>query len=255
MVKVKSKKVKSKQISTNKPEEKNDLITIVLLCDLPGYRMKSYGPTSLIKIDEKYLIDIQINAIKKCFSNYEIIICLGFESDKIAKYLRSKYKNLNIRLVENQIYNHCNSCEGIRLGINNTFNDKILIVDGNLIFNHKILSLTDTKQSCAITEKYPSENLEIGININGSNNAQHFSFGAYKTWSEIFFLYGNEQIDLLRKFLNHADSKKKFSFEAINEIIKNEHKILCIENKIPIYKINNIKTYHSIRTNHEVFNI
>ena len=50
MVKVKSKK--NKQVSTNKPEEKNDLITIVLLCDLPGYRMKSYGPTSLIKIDE-----------------------------------------------------------------------------------------------------------------------------------------------------------------------------------------------------------
>lgn len=254
MGRIKSKKTK-KSILKDNQERKNDLITVILLCDLPGYRMKSYGPTSLIKIHNKYLLDIQINAIKRSFNNYEIIICLGFEGEKIAKYVRNKYKDLNIRLVENQLYNNCNSCEGIRVGINNTFNDKILIIDGSLVFSNKILSLIDTNQTCAIIEKYPSENLEIGININLKNNAQHFSFGAYKTWSEIFFVLGSECIESLRKFLNNIESKKKFSFEAINEIIKNEHSILCIENKTPIYKINNIKTYHTIRTNNEIFNI
>lgn len=253
MVRIRSKK--NKTVSKEKQDKKEDLITVILLCDLPGYRMKSYGPTSLIKIHNKYLLDIQINAIKKSFANYEIIICLGFEGEKIAKYIRSKYKDSNIRLVENQLYNNCNSCEGIRIGINNTFNDKLLIIDGSLVFSNKVLSLVDTNHTCAITEKYPSENLEIGININVKNNAQHFSFGAYKTWSEIFFLLGHECIESLRKFLNNIESKKKFSFEAINEVIKNEHDILCIENKIPIYKINNIKTYHSIRTNNEIFNI
>lgn len=234
--------------------ENNDLISVILLCDLPGYRMKSYGPASLIKINNKYLIDLQIEAIKKTFKNYEIIICLGFDSDKIGKYIRKKYKHLNIRLVENQLYSHCNTCESIRLSLNNTFNEKIIIIDGNLLFNNKILSLLDINQTCVLTEKYPSENLEIGINII-DNKAQYFSFGAYKTWSEIIYICNNEIIELLRKFLSNQESKKKFSFEAINDIIKYQYSILCIENKTRIYKINNIKTYHSIKENYEIFNI
>lgn len=253
---VKSKKhKKQKEKIASQEVISSELISIIILCDLPGYRMKSYGPTSLININNKLLIDIQIDCIKKSFSNYEIILCTGFDSDKICKHVRSKYKNLNIRIVENQLFGSCNSCEGARLSINNTLNDKLLIIDGSLLINKKTLSCINTESNCTLIEKHPSENFEIGININGSNAAQHFSFGAYKTWSEIVFLHGIESIDLLRRFLNHQDSKKKFLFEGLNELIKNKHNILCTENKYPIYKISNIKTYHNIKENHEIFNI
>lgn len=247
-------KQKKKNIKT-KTDVINELITIIILCDLPGYRMKSYGPTSLVKISKKLLIDIQIDYIKKCFPNSEIILCVGFDGEKISKYIRSKYQTSNIRIVENQLFNACNSCEGLRLSINNTFNDKILIIDGSLLVNKKTLSLINTHQTCAIVEKNPSENLEIGININQQNIAEHFSFGAYKTWSEIIYLYGADVINNLRKFLHNHDSKKKFIFEAMNDLLKNNNNIFCIENKFPIFKINNIKTYHSIKDNHEIFNI
>jgi NDP-sugar pyrophosphorylase family protein len=253
MTKIKHKKKRTK--AENPVNAIDELITIVILCDLPGYRMKSYGPTSLVKIDKKLLIDTQLDCLKKCFPNNEIILCVGFDGEKISKYIRSKYKNHNIRIVENQLFNICNSCEGLRISINNTFNKKILIIDGNLLVNKKTLSLIDTHKTCAIVEKNPSENLEIGININQNNIAEHFSFGAYKTWSEIMYLCGEEIIETLRKFLNNQDSKKKFIFEAINDLLKNNHSIFCIENKFPIYKINNIKTYHSIKDNHEIFNI
>lgn len=246
---------KTKKAKNLKTPENEQLITIILLCDLPGYRMKSYGPTSLVSINNKYLIDLQIDAIKKAFSKYEIIICVGFDADKINKHIRSKYKNQNIRIVENQIFHLCNSCEGIRIALNNTFNDNVLILDGNLLFSKKTLCSLDLSASCAFIEKYPSDNLEIGINVNENNEAQHFSFGAYKTWSEILFLRGYEPIDQIRKFLHHQDSKKKFIFEAINDLLKNKHGIQCIENKYPIHKINNIKTYHHLKDNHEIFNI
>lgn len=250
-IKIKKTKIDKKKIQTEKPE----LITVVLLCDLPGYRMKSYGPTSLINIQNKCLIDMQIDAIKKAFNNYEIILCVGFDAEKICKHIRVKHKNLNIRIVENQLFNSCNSCEGVRIAINNTLNSKILICDGSLLINKKSLSLVDVGNSCTLVEKLPSENLEVGINTNSESKAQHFSFGAYKTWSEIIYLNGLDVIESLRKFLNNTDSKKKFIFEAANDLLKNKHEIICIENKFPIYKINNIKTYHTLKDNHEIFNI
>ena len=73
---------------------RNDLMTIILLCDSPGYRMKSYGPPSLITIANNKLIDIQIEAISKAFKYYEIILCVGFDAEKISKYIRNKYGNI-----------------------------------------------------------------------------------------------------------------------------------------------------------------
>lgn len=249
------KKIKRKKSIVLPDTSSTKNITVIILCDLPGYRMKSYGPASLIKINKKYLIDMQIECITKCFPDSEIIICVGFDADKIIKHIRHKYFNRNIRIVENQIFSACNSCESLRIAINNTFNNRLLIMDGSLLINKKTLSLIDINAACAIVEQYPSDNLEIGININQNNIAEHFSFGAYKTWSELLYLYGSEILETMRKFLNHRDSKKKFIFEAINDAIKNNHKIICVENKSPVYKINNIKTYHSIKDNHEIFNI
>ncbi len=254
MARLKQQKKKStKKIMPSQNEGSS--ISVVILCDLPGYRMKSYGPSSLIQINKKLLIDTQIECIIKCFNKYEIIVCTGFDSEKIVKHIRSKYKNINIRIVENQIFSSCNSCEGVRLAINNTLNSKVLIFDGSLLINKKTLSLIDTNKNCVIVEQNPSENLEIGINVNKENIAEHFSFGAYKTWSEVLYLNGYDSIDTFRKFLNHQDSKKRFVFEALNDLIKNSYQIYCIDNKIPVYKINNVKTYHSIKDNHEIFNI
>ena len=42
----------------------DELITFVLIADSPIYRMKSYGPASLMPINNYKLIDYQINSIK-----------------------------------------------------------------------------------------------------------------------------------------------------------------------------------------------
>lgn len=223
-----------------------DLITIILLCDYPGYRMKSYGPLPLIQIQNSRLIDLQINAIKSSIPNYEIILCVGFDSEKISKYIRSKYKNTNIRMVENQLFSQSNSNEGVRLGLNNTLNNKVLICDGNLLLNPEALLNIDHNESCVLIEKHPCENLEVGVNVNEKNEAQYFSFGAYKTWSEIFFLHNEENIELFKKIVSYQE-KTKFVFESINEMLKENITIKCIENSSPLKKINNIKTYHLIK--------
>jgi hypothetical protein len=247
---------------TNKTKKSKDLpqhpslITVILLCDLPGYRMKSYGPTSLIDITpRKKLIDFQIDAIKKVFLNFEIILCCGFDCEKMCKYVREKYSSINIRIVENQAFGSSNSCESARLCINNTNNDNILILDGNLLFNQKTIKLIPINQTCVVIENKELESFDIGVNTDEKNHAQHFSFGAYKVWSEILYLHGKDIVENVRKFLIHPESKKKFLFEAINDVLKNKHEIRCIENQYVIHKINNIKTYHDIKEKNEIFNI
>jgi len=225
---------------------RNDLMTIILLCDSPGYRMKSYGPPSLITIANSKLIDIQIEAISKAFKYYEIILCVGFDAEKISKYVRNKYSNINIRIVENQLYHNSNSCESARLALNNTVNDQVLICDGNLLMNSDTLSLVNDSVSIVFIESDPCDNLEVGVNLDEKNEAQHFSFGASHIWSEILYLSNQDIIETLRRIMCGSDYKSKFIFEALNELIKTKHKLKCIENEYSIKKINNVKTYHAI---------
>lgn len=244
---MKTKCITSPKSSSKNIELKNELMTVVLLCDSPGYRMKSYGPIPLINISNHKLIDLQIKAIQQTFTNFEIIVCLGFDAEKTCKYIRTKYSTLPIRVVENQLFNSSNSCESARIALNNTLNNRILMCSGNLLFSNKVLSSINYNQTCALIENEPCENLEIGINIDNNNEAQYFSFGAYKTWSEILFLHNAEIIEILRKIVVYPENKNKFIFEALNEVLKTKHKIKCINNKHPLKKISNIKTYHSIR--------
>jgi len=232
---------KASKVADSKP-----LVTVILLCDNPGYRMKSYGPASLISFKNKKLIDLQIEAIKKVFSYHEIIVCAGFDADKVCKYIKQKYKNTNIRIVENQIFQNSNSCESARLSLNNTNNDRVLICDGSLYFTSNTLEQINLNESSIITEACKQDNLEVGANVNERGIVEHFSFGANNTWSEICFLQNYESIESLRRILT-AFEKSKFVFEALNELIQTKHTLKHIVNEYSLYKINNLKIYHQLK--------
>lgn len=246
---MKTKTLTNKKNKNNKQQEQaQELVTIILLCDSPGYRMKSYGPISLIEINNTKLIDLQINTIKNLFKNFELIVCLGFDCEKVCTHIRTKYaKDINIRIVENQLYHSSNSCESLRLCLNNTTNTRILVCDGNLVLSKNSLQLININKSCALFEKNPCQNLEVGFNKNESDIIKHFSYGAKNIWSEIFFLNGYSIVESLRKIIVEYDSKTRFIFEAINELIKMRYEMKAISNPHQIIKINNIKTYHNMK--------
>lgn len=233
----------------NDQEPSSDLISVVLLCDTPGYRMKSYGAIPLIPFKRKRLIDLQISTISNVFKNFEIIICVGYDADKVCRYVKSKYRNKNVRLVENQMFDHSNSCEGVRLCLNNINNDKVIILDGSLLLDQETLYSVNTKHSYIMTEEGFYENLEIGVNIGEHGTIEHFGFGAHTAWSEVLFLHNDDVIESLRRIISNDNFKQKFLFEGLNELIKTKHKLSVISNKYPVRKVNNIKTYHKLRDN------
>jgi len=233
-------------------ERIDDFVTIVLLSENSGYRMKSYGAIPLLRIGNKNLIDIQIEEIKSVFSDFEIILCSGFESLKIAKYVRCHYPNLNVRIVENQLYEYSNSCESLRLCLNNTTNNKVLICSGELMIHRDVLALTTLKKPFIISEMHPSENLEIGIASNEWGTAENLCYGVENKWSEILFLNDHEAVEAMRSVISDIDYKNRFVFEAINEMSKSKHRLSVIQNNCkPLIKLSNIKTYHKIRKANE----
>ena len=223
-----------------------DFVTIVLLHDQPAFKLKNKTSPVLINLDKFTLLEYQLKIIDKKFKNYEIIICTGFLCDKLNLWLKKKYKKYNIRIIENTHFTEYNSCESARLCLQNTNNDKILIIDGKILFDDKIFNNLSLEEPFAICCKDKNETLEIGINTDQNRNISHFSYGARYTWSEILFLCGNKLISDLEKTLNQDSFKKKFLFEAINSIAT-KHIIRKTVKSSKVLKIQNIKTLENIR--------
>jgi len=233
---------------TNVPKEMRDFVTVIILGDNYGYRMKSYGPTPLISINGKLLIEKQITAIKSTFINYEIIVCTGFDSNKISALLREKFSDHNIRMVENQIHLNSNCCEGSRLCINNTLNDKVIIIGGgaDIVPQHlKLINLNET--SIMVQKQSSDDNFEIGAIVPEDDKLDHLSFGINGLfWTEIMYLSDLKSINTFQKIISNTDYKNKLLFEAIN-VFANKHdvKVIVNDNK-KIMKIDNLKILRKI---------
>jgi len=228
-----------------KTAKKKDFMTVVLLGENHGYRMKSYGPISMLKMENgKTVLEKQIESIKASFQNFEIIVCVGFESIKIVHFLKSKFSNVNIKVVENQMYYNSNCCESIRLCLNTIMNDKIIFFGGGVLFYSSHLDMMDLNSSCVVVQnQIDDSNFEIGIIEERQQKLQRLSLGIKsKYWTEILYLNDLNLIDAFYKIVSTTEYKNKFMFEAINELCKK--KTLNIQpntvNK-PIRKIDNIK--------------
>ena len=159
---------KSNFITTPKSSPKKNkkhFITVVLLSENHGYRMKSKGAIPLVDINGTTLLDRQINAIKAVFQNFEIILCCGYDSGAVFQHVKEKYKALNIRIVENQVYENSNCCESARLAINNTLNNKIILCSGSVLLLAEHLRAIDLDQSSILIQPASKklEDFNIGV--------------------------------------------------------------------------------------------
>jgi hypothetical protein len=216
-------------------------ISVVLLYDAAVNRMKSYGPIALFNINEQTkIIDYHISFIHAHFTNPEIVICVGSDSEKIIKYVQTRYHNTNIRIVENQIYQDTNTCESLRLCLNNISSSNILLINA-LTLPKKINKTPQSGVMLYIANN--SKKSDIGANINENNKVEHMSFYAKNTWLDIMWVSNKSIITTIKKILAQDSYKKKMWFELINEMIARKINIdYSIVNE-DILKIDNLKQY------------
>src|SRR5688500_8684027 len=78
-----------------------------------GHRMKSYGPKCLTSLGGgDTVLSRQLDILRKYNAETEIILVLGFEAEKVYKFVPS-----NVRVVENQLYEETNVAYSINIGL------------------------------------------------------------------------------------------------------------------------------------------
>ena len=212
-----------------KPGRKYDLneMPVVILSAGISHKMKTREPRSLLKLNDKFLIEHQIHAISKAFWIPKITLVCGYKVERIAKKI-SNYQD-QISIVENSLYNETGSAESLRLAIKEE-DQKILFMHGDLFFNWATLDhLCYEKSFLLVDSKKQMAEKEVSIVIN-DNVAQHLSYGV-KTgfkWCQIAYV-ANEEYNMLKFILNKKSSRNKVSFELINEIINLGGEFSCYE--------------------------
>lgn len=242
-------RTKKKCITSAKKQKDHkikDFVSIIILHDYVKPKTRIYDPIALLSINNDKLIDKQIASIKHVFENFEIIISAGAYANQIYSYISSKYRGLNIRIVENANFNNSNTCENARMCIHNTLNDRILIIDSRLLLPKDIFAKISFDNSFAMTSDKNNDSLEIGFNINEANNIEYFTYGAKEQWSEIIYIHGKKAIMDLYEMLNNDEYKNKFLFEAFNVLVQ-KHAFAKVKHKSKVTKIKNLKTYYNIK--------
>jgi choline kinase len=223
------KKVKNLQEDNN--------ITIALLSAGIGSKIKSYEPRSLIKIDNKPLIENQIKTIREVFRNPDIISVVGCFANRVIKRIKK-----SVRVVENQLFKTTNSSESLRLAFNNSMHDKFMFIHGDIFFNQKCLNVDYHESFIIIDSNQMIKDNEIGVTI-VDKKASVLSYGLKTKWAQIAYFTGKEH-KLLSSILHKFEDKdkKKLSFEIINEVIDAGGKFHCYEpSKMKLLEIDRIR--------------
>ena len=206
-----------------KPE--NPLSVVIPVAGM-GHRMKSYGPKCLLQANQQEtILEKTIKNIKKEYPFSDIIVVAGFESEKIVKTLPH-----DIRIVENYNYQDSNIVESIRLGINASSHENILVIYGDLIFNvYSIRHITSDGSCIIVDSKSRFKDEEIGVTV-VDDHVTAFAYGLSKKWSQIVYLEGKEFF-AMKKLCSDKRKNKLYLFELLNIMINNGHQIKAKEPK------------------------
>lgn len=227
---------------------RDEKVTFIFLAENYGYRMKSYGPVPLINLGDKTLLEHQIHAIEATFIDFEIILCSGFETQKVYQFVQANFApSVPIRIVENQVYYHSNCCEGLRLCMNNTRNDRIIVCGGGVLLTIPYLRSLNIKKSSIPYQKSSKESsFDIGI-ISNDDRLENLALAVKdNVWTDLLYLNGETLIRSFYNTISKPELKTKFLFEAINAWRGRRQLFLSENTDEQIVKVDNIKTFKRI---------
>jgi len=195
--------------------------------------MKSFGPKFLYKdYYGKPIVENQIKTIQSVLPNAEIILVVGFLSEKILKY-----KQNGVRIVENQLYQTHNDTEDIRLALNNTSKENIITISADVVFNKYCITNILEKPCLVYDSKHQLHDSQMGLTV-VDNQVTNINFDIHKKWCHISY-FEKRHLSKLYQLCN-SEHRSKYLFELINIMIDKNYRFDAIEpNSMRIHKIDN----------------
>ena len=192
-----------------------------------GKRLRSLTedkPKALIEIGDKPLLGHQLDNLIRCDIR-NVIITTGPFEDKIKRYVKEKYPNINVLYMNNPKYDTTNYIYSMWL-TKKLIDDDIILLHGDLLFDKELLDklINENYSNCVLvnrTIKPPKKDfkaviennrvIKIGVEFSGEN--AFFSAPLYK-FSLFDFLYW---LDGIEKFIKKGFTKS-YAEDVFNKI-------------------------------------
>lgn len=157
----------------------------------------------MVKVNGITLIDRVLGQLSK-LSLDRIIIVIGYEGQKLKRYIGDRYMGKDIIYVENPIYYKTNNIYSLALAKDYLTQDNTILLESDLIFEDSIfdLLLNDPNPNVALVAKYESWMDGTMVRLDKDNNIVNFV-------PKKAFRY--EDIDLYYKTVNVYKFSKEFS--------------------------------------------
>tara|TARA_B100000212_G_scaffold341400_1_gene324483 strand:+ start:603 stop:2396 length:1794 start_codon:yes stop_codon:yes gene_type:complete len=146
---------------------------------------------AMVKVCGKTLIERCLDSVVQ-HDIKRIILVVGYQKNKLKKFLGTSYKGVDIHYVENNIFDTTNNIYSVFLARDYMLEDDTILIESDLIFDPKLLSM--------LIEN-PSENLAL--------------VDKYKTWMDGTVVKLNNDFSI-----SHFISRSEFKYDQVNDYYK-----------------------------------
>lgn len=192
-----------------------DKISVIIPADAAGHRMKYVGAKALIELPNgQSVLERQVTIIRQIYPQADIIVCIGFEHEKIIRKYRN---NLGIRFVYNPQHEDTGVVHGLHLAMYATTSNNILVIYGDLVFNlQAIAGIVSDKSRILVSSTI---NNEVGMIVD-RGIVTNFAQDLPTKWGHIAYFTGKES-NLFMKAIMNPLHLKWLGYEILNYIIEN----------------------------------
>lgn len=213
------------------------LDTAIILISEITKGMKSFGSKALLGLNNNLtILDHQIQYLKKHYNPAQIILCTGFDHNKIVEYTK-KYKNIHYYFHNNYIGDNQAGCLVDCIKDNN-ISDALIMTNGVILFNK--IKLSPNSSTYFIKHKNDKKNnFEIGTS--NIDNDGYLFYDLDNKWIELVYLNTQDLSHIKNNISLYSKTSKLFLFELINQFRLTYSINFVVIDNIQALKINSVK--------------
>ena len=196
----------------------------VMLAAGMGKRLKKYTSDNtkcMLKIGDKTLIERVIEALLDANIKH-LVLVVGYQSENLKKYLleeckNSKVKEMDIKFIENAIYDRTNNIYSLSLAKEELTKDDTILLESDLIFDYELIKrlVNNEDENVVSVAKYEEWMNGTVIKIDKDWNVQEFiekkdfSFSQLSEYYKTVNIYKFSKRFLKQEFIPFLDAYMK----------------------------------------------
>lgn len=185
-------------------------------------------PKCMVKVNGVSIIDKQIQNLKENGVR-ELFIVTGYKGDTLEKYIINKYSDLDIKILQNDIYDKTNNMYSLNMAKDYLNGKEFIMMNSDVFFEGEIIdSLIKSDYNNIIVcqpQNYNEESMKVIVNegIVTHISKQINKCDAYGTSIDVY-RFGEEAskqlFDIINIYLNIKKDMNSWSEVAIDDLLK-----------------------------------